>query len=323
MAFFYSEQNKREEFAMSHALNHDLNALKSLFLLYRERSVTKAARVAGVTQPSMSRTLNKLRSEYGDRLFVRQKDELVPTPKAELLVSSLAPLFEQIESAMDAVEPVQPAQATGKFAFCAPDFISLFAMANLPSGILTITPKIEFSYRYWGEDLEDQLKAGDVDLAFGYFPECPNHVKSLAINDDEFVFVRRPDHPLQGEISLADTLNYPHIAVKNSGFADDFFDRALAAKGLQRQRVVTTPDIEAAFSLLLKSDYLMVIPAGLARYLCPQALQTELPIDGQQTLQYSLYWGAIKDQDKLHQYIREVIKAAFLAHWPNNVVTEI
>lgn len=300
---------------MGQSRNHDLNALKSLFLLYRERSVTKAAKVAGVTQPSMSRTLNKLRSEYGDRLFVRQKDELVPTPKADLLMSGLAPLFEQIEATMDAVEPVQPDRATGRFCFSAPDFVSKFAMANLPSGILTITPKIEFSYRYWSEELGDLLKAGDVDLAFGYFPECPNHVKSLSINDDQFVLLHRPNHPIEDDISIDSILQYPHISLKDSGFSDDFFDRGLAAKGLARQRVVTTPDISAAFSLLIKSDYLMVAPAGLARYLCPEAIQHELPVENA-ALEYCLYWGAIKDQDKLHRYIREVIQAAFLAQWP-------
>lgn len=299
-------------------MGHDLNALKSLFVLYRERSVTKAAQVMGVTQPSMSRVLNKLRNEYDDRLFVREKDSLVPTPKADLLVTKLAPLFEQIDLAMDSAVPMQPQSVTGKFCFSAPDFISKFSMENLPSGILSTTPKIEFSYRYWSIDLIDQLKAGDVDLAFGYFPECPNHIKKYTISEDEFVLVHRPDHGLASSVTIENLLEYPHISIRDSGFSDEFFDKALMAKGVRRQNVVTTPDIAAAFSLLMKSDCLMVAPAGLARYLCPQAIQHKLPT-GDKGFEYSLYWGAIKDQDKLHQYIRNIITATFKEHWPMTI----
>jgi len=298
-------------------VSHDLNALKNLFVLYRERSVTKAAHIMGVTQPSMSRVLNKLRNEYDDRLFVREKDTLVPTPKADLLVTKLAPLFEQIDQAMDATLPMQPDVATGTFSFCAPDFISKFAMANLPSGILTITPKIEFSYRYWSSDIIEQLKAGDVDLAFGYFHECPNHIKQYVISDDEFVLLHRPEHPLANkDIAIESLLHWPHIAIRDSGFSDAFFDKALLARGLRRQNVVTTPDISAAFSLLMSSDCLMVAPAKLAAYLCPEAVAKPLPTD-KKTLEYSLYWGAIKDQDKLHQYIRQIIITTFQKQWPS------
>ena len=61
----------------------------------------------------MSRVLNKLRNEYDDRLFVREKDTLVPTPKADLLVTKLALLFEQVDQTMDATLPMQPEVATG------------------------------------------------------------------------------------------------------------------------------------------------------------------------------------------------------------------
>ena len=297
-------------------MKQDLNALQSLFLLYRERSVTRAATVAGVTQPSMSRTLQKLREQYQDRLFVRQKDELIATPKAELLVSRLAPLFDEIHQTLDAVEPVQPQQARGSFAFCAPEFISKFGMSNLPTGILTTAPNMEFSYSYWSEDVAAKLKSGDIDLAFGYLPECPNHVKQHLLSSDTLHFYCRQGHPLseRTRVSEALLLDYSHIVVKNSGLDDTGYDRQLAAKGGQRNRIVTTPDMAAAFSLLQRTDYVLLAPAKVANYLAPDAIGLatdwlELEIG------YSLYWGAVKDQDSLHKYIREIIIATFNRFW--------
>lgn len=297
-------------------MNHDLNSLQNLFLLYRERSVTKAAKVAGITQPSMSKALNKLRVQYEDRLFIRQKDELIPTLKTEQLMATLAPLFEKIDRAMGEIEPLRPERATGTFCFSAPDFISKFAMKNLPSGILTTTPKVEFHYRYWMEDTLSLVQSGEVDLAFGYDVDYPNHVKSDVIANDNFVLVARPEHPIQTRVLEEELLTFPYISIRESGFSDEFFDRFLSSKNLARQKVVTSPDIVAAFSLLMKSDYLMVVPSGLARYLSPDCIHYPLPIEDTQ-LQYCLYWGAVKDQDPLHQFIRSIIRSSFLDHWPS------
>lgn len=299
-------------------MKQDLNALQSLFLLYRERSVTRAATIAGVTQPSMSRTLQKLRDQYQDRLFVRQKDELIPTPKTELLVSKLAPLFEEIHQTLDAVEPLEPQQARGRFAFCAPDFVSKFGMSHLPTGILTTAPNMEFSYSYWSDDVAAKLKSGDLDLAFGYLPECPNHVKESVLSEDQLYFYCRRGHPLESDsqgVSESQLLEFPHIVIKGSGLDDDCaYDRQLAARGLQRSRIVTTPDIDAAFSLLQRSDYIVLAPAQLAGYLANDVVQLNTSWFNS-PLNYKLYWGAIKDQDKLHGYIREIITQTFRQRW--------
>lgn len=297
-------------------MKQDLNALQSLFLLYRERSVTRAAAIAGVTQPSMSRTLQKLRDQYQDRLFVRQKDELIATPKAELLVTRLAPLFDQINQTLDSVEPIQPEQAQGHFSFCAPEFISKFGMSNLPTGILTTAPNMEFSYGYWSENVTRQLKNGDVDLAFGYLESCPNHVKQFSLSQDSLHFYCRNDHPLS-QLKTVDEeqlLQCPHIVIKHSGLDDHSYDRQLAARGIQRKRMVITPDIEAAFALLKRTDYLLIAPAEIAHYLAADAHQLSTPwFDYKIT--YNLYWGAVKDQDNLHKYIREIIISTFNQYW--------
>ena len=65
----------------------DLNLLVSLQALLEERSVTKAAQRLFITQPAMSRVLQRLRVQLGDPLFTRAGNELVPTPKARIFSS--------------------------------------------------------------------------------------------------------------------------------------------------------------------------------------------------------------------------------------------
>ncbi|HCR79252.1 MAG TPA: LysR family transcriptional regulator, partial [Alcanivorax sp.] len=49
----------------------DLNLLKYLDVLLREKNVTRAAEQLGITQPAMSNCLKRLRHMFGDPLLIR------------------------------------------------------------------------------------------------------------------------------------------------------------------------------------------------------------------------------------------------------------
>ena len=53
-------------------LDLDLNLLRPLWVLLEERHVSNAAERLGISQPGMSRTLQRLRSTLGDELLVRR-----------------------------------------------------------------------------------------------------------------------------------------------------------------------------------------------------------------------------------------------------------
>ena len=63
----------------------DLNLLVALQILLEERNVTRAAERLSVSQPALSKTLQKLRDSFEDELFTRTSHGLVPTPRAEEL----------------------------------------------------------------------------------------------------------------------------------------------------------------------------------------------------------------------------------------------
>jgi len=74
----------------------DLNLLVSLQALLEEKSVTKAAERLFITQPAMSRVLQRLRDQLDDPLFTRTGNELVPTPRAKELEIRLPSLLDAI-----------------------------------------------------------------------------------------------------------------------------------------------------------------------------------------------------------------------------------
>jgi DNA-binding transcriptional LysR family regulator len=75
----------------------DLNLMVVFLVLYREQSVSAAAKRLNVGQPAVSGSLCRLRQRFNDSLFVRHGRGVRPTPRAEQIAKSLAPSIRKIE----------------------------------------------------------------------------------------------------------------------------------------------------------------------------------------------------------------------------------
>lgn len=78
----------------------DLNSLLVLIVVYREKSVSKAAICLGVTQPAVSNTLAKLRILFGDSLFKSQSRKLYPTDYSKPILVGLEGALLNVEAVL-------------------------------------------------------------------------------------------------------------------------------------------------------------------------------------------------------------------------------
>ena len=76
----------------------DFAALRTLRLLYENRSFTETAEVLGVNQSAVSYTIEKLRRAFSDPLFFRQGGRVVPTERCGIIVTSVMRMLDEIEA---------------------------------------------------------------------------------------------------------------------------------------------------------------------------------------------------------------------------------
>jgi LysR family transcriptional activator of mexEF-oprN operon len=91
--------------------NVNLNLLVVFAVLMRERSITRAAGTLALSQPAVSNSLKRLRALFGDELFTRVSQGVVPTSRAHSLYQNLLPSLETIETTLNeqrSLEPVAP-----------------------------------------------------------------------------------------------------------------------------------------------------------------------------------------------------------------------
>src|SRR4051812_23556010 len=93
----------------------DLNLLVVFDSLAQTGSVSRAARRAGITPSAMSHALNRLRSLFGDPLYVRAGRGLVPTPRAQRLASSVRELLTGAELLLRERPGFEPATSDRTF----------------------------------------------------------------------------------------------------------------------------------------------------------------------------------------------------------------
>src|SRR4051795_1181961 len=79
----------------------DLNLLRVFDAIHTTRSVTIASSTLHLTQPAVSKQLNRLRAILDDPLFVRTVEGMAPTPRAEALAGPIHRALIDVRTAFD------------------------------------------------------------------------------------------------------------------------------------------------------------------------------------------------------------------------------
>ena len=244
----------------------DLNLLPALEALLRRRNVTRAAEDVGLSQPAMSRALQRLREALDDPLLVRAGGGLAPTPRALALLPELVAALDRLSSLYR--EPAfAPAELRRGFVIVGADVHTVLIAPSLLRRVSAEAPGVDLRFESYGRDLRERLEAGDVDFAFGIASTpLPPGTTSERLTDDRLALVMRAGHPDAGrEWTLDDYARHAHVTISIRGDDESEIDSALAQGGHERRIVLRTPHFMAALAAVGASDAVTTVSATLAR----------------------------------------------------------
>ena len=99
----------------------NVNDLLAFIAVARERSFTKAAKKAGLSQSALSHTIAQLEGRLGIRLLTRTTRAVSPTEAGQRLLDSIGPSFDEIELQVAALSELRDKPA-GTIRIVASDF---------------------------------------------------------------------------------------------------------------------------------------------------------------------------------------------------------
>jgi DNA-binding transcriptional LysR family regulator len=290
----------------THIEQVDLNLLPPLVALLEERHVSRAADRVRLSQPAMSRALQRLRRHFGDELLVRGPDGYSLTPRAERIRDQLATAVTNLEQ-LFAPDSFDPATAAQSFRLAVSDYTVSTLGPALVRTILTQSPNSTVSCEALDAHAFAKLDAGTLDLVI-YGRPAPDGYRGEHLFTDRFVCVVAADHPLaqQNSVSLTTYLRWPHLAVD---LDQPWIDRGLEALGASRRIAVSTPYFALAPRILPGTELVLTVPAQLAHHNADGAGTRVLAAPRELgELHFYAVWHPRFDRDPSHSWLRQLVR---------------
>lgn len=289
----------------------DLNLLRLLETLIRERSVSRTAARLNVTQPAVSFALAKLRHQLGDPLLVRTRDGMQPTERALALAAPLREALDALERAISAQDEFDPATATQPFTLAAADYAGIVILPSLLNRILAAAPGMQQQLkRINGSAIEAALSAQDNDLVISTAVPHDRRLERALLFSDPLVVVARRNHPgIGARLTVAKYLALPHVLTAPSEQrVDTAVDDALLRRGLQRRVAMILPQSRFVNVLSADSEFVGTVSQRVARIIQRTndvvILKPPMPLPPSQL---HLLWHRKHQNDTRHRWLREQV----------------
>lgn len=293
------------------ALNRlDLNLLHVFDTIYREGSLTRAAKALHLTQPAVSHSLSRLRDHFNDPLFTRQGNQMVPTPLARRFLESMRPGLTQIQNSVNQFHAFDPATQRKTYSLGLRDILeSTFLPALMKR--LTEYPELEVvSQRIARREMETQLAAGKLDFAVDVLLPVSNQTAHELLRRDRLVVLARKGHPIARDtLTMEDYLNARHVLVSSRTEGPGIEDFELSRLGVRRNIRLRCQHYFAACRVVEETDLVLTMPETYARIIAGRdGFVIMTPPADLPGLDVHLYWHKAYEKEPALTWFREQLK---------------
>ncbi|MGW7265273.1 LysR family transcriptional regulator [Streptomyces sp. NPDC054842] len=252
----------------------DLTQLRTFLAVHRAGSFTAAARLLGLSQPTVTTQMRALEEQLGRELFERQPRGVAPTAVADELAA-------QVAAPLDALAAV--AERGGPGADQTPEPVHLAGPAELlcTRAVPALAPLTDRGVRLrvstgLTDELLDGLRGGRFDLVIATTRPRGRSLTSAPLGDEEFVLVASP--------AWAERIGPERVAAEGAAalrgvplvsYAEDLpiarrYWRHVFGVRLTGQAAVTVPDLRGVRAAVTAGAGISVLP----RYLCLEELES-------------------------------------------------
>jgi DNA-binding transcriptional LysR family regulator len=248
----------------------NLNLLLAFDALMEERNVTRAAQHNGLSQPAMSKALNRLRHLLDDRLFELREGRMEPTPRALELAGPIHGALSDISRTLKPPKAFEPGEYTGVVRIATIDLHQSTLLPALVARLRCDAPGLDLHFQpIERHRLHDQLATGELDLAIAPILAGAPDLRAEPLWRDRLVTLIGANNPLPLPMTLDSfataehAVDAGHVQVDANGKGTSLVDAILAARGLTRRIAVVLPSSAGLPSVVAKTDLIATLPSRI------------------------------------------------------------
>lgn len=248
------------------------------------RSVTDAARMLGVSQPTLTKVLRHAEDQLGFRLFRRERGRLRPTEEAQLLFADADRIFRELQSlqrlSTDLREGTSGLLRVGATASLAlsvvPDALELYRREFPAVRVM--------SYLLAGDEMAEMVMAHQLDVGVSIAPIEVALARTEAIHKAEMICIMPEGHPLTelDVVTPQDIDGHTLISYSGATPVGQMLEAAFRRAGLRRRVDIEVSLSPLACSLVQRGVGValvdgfvprLALPGIVARKFRPQTMQ--------------------------------------------------
>lgn len=247
----------------------DLDQLRYFLRIADRQNFTRAAEDLGISQPALSRSIQKLEDELGQPVFERKTRSVALTDAGILLQARAQHVFSILD---DTKSEITDDGQSGRVRVGA---IPTIAPYYLPEVLRQFSKEFPKATLIVQENTTDALlkscAQGEIDLAILALPVPAKYLEVEELFEEELLLVLPPDHPLvnQEKIRITDVEPYPFVLLDEAHCLSDNIVSFCRQRSFQPVAVERTSQLAMVQELVSLSHGVSMIPAMARR--CDQS----------------------------------------------------
>ena len=291
----------------------DPKLLQLFDVLYGTHSVTRAAEEMGLSQPTVSIWLARLREQLRDPLFVRTPSGMQPTPRADALIGPARETLESLRRLTAWESVFSPATAQRHFRICMTDASHVTLLPQLLAYLRPNAPEVRLEAARMNAGTAQALETGAADLAIGFAPWLESGIYQQTLYNQDWVCLVNRHHPrVAGKLSLETYRDEGHIAVA-AGTGQHLLQGALAQLDFRRRVLLELPGFLGLGAIVSTTDLIATLPRHIGESLAEMndlaVFSCPVPIQGFEVRQH---WHLRYHDEPGNRWLRRVVADLFM-----------
>lgn len=291
--------------------------LRALVAIREAGNFSLAARMLGISQPSIHRAGRDLEKLSGLKFFLPGRKGIELTPQAEAFVRAVKLAEAELGQGLDELTRLRGQDATrigvGSMPLSRTEILPAACDALLKEAAGVQIRFVDAPY----VELLRELRYGELDVLIGAMrdPVPTDDVVQEPLFEDSLAVMARPGHPLVGRegLTLDDTLAYPWIAPPKETPAGSYLFRTLGIGEMEKTPVrVVSSSMVLVRGMLGRGDYVTILSPRQAAVEIAQGLMVplDLPLPGSERaigLTTRAGWMPTPTQARFLELLREAV----------------
>lgn len=253
-----------------------LRHIEIFYAVYANGSITAAAHVLNVSQPSVSKALMHAESQIGFPLFKRTAGRLIPTEEAHVLFEEVRPIFERLETLRSVANNLRSGSG-GHIRLAVVPALALDVAPIAISNFRASKPGVNFSVKVLHHDEVDRtLLTREADVAIVYDPVEHPLLQTFKVGSGEIMALSRGSELTDTDkrLTLQQLADVPYIGSADTGPVSDILDIALARRSLVLNEVVSVDAYYAAVEMVRRGGGIALVDEYTAKSRLADGLAT-------------------------------------------------